>query len=99
MSFMEMDVFKGDGWIARTDNGDVCIPDWNAPDVDALRGKIGEKVWIGELCGTLERIDYVKSAWWGRYTAPGYLDCTEWNMDTNRRRLEKTLRDYYGDAD
>jgi hypothetical protein len=31
----------------------------------------------------------------GRYSAPGYLDCTEWNFDTNKARLIKTLRDMY----
>lgn len=31
----------------------------------------------------------------GRYSAPGYLDCTDWNFDTSKRRLLKTLRDLY----
>ena len=97
MAFMEKQIFKGDGWIAVTDNGDVAIPDWDAPDVDALREKIGQVVWLGDLRGTLQDVVYVKSAWWGRYSAPGYLDCTDWQHDTNRRRLERTLRDYYGD--
>lgn len=33
----------------------------------------------------------------GRYSAAGYLDCTEWEFDTNKRRLGRTLRDMYGD--
>lgn len=33
----------------------------------------------------------------GHYSAPGYLDCTDWFYDTNLRRLEKDLRDMYGD--
>ena len=32
----------------------------------------------------------------GRFSAPGYLDCTEWMFDTNKRRLAKTVREYYG---
>jgi NAD-dependent SIR2 family protein deacetylase len=35
----------------------------------------------------------------GRYSAPGYLDCTDWSYDANKRRLEKELRDMYGDDD
>ena len=31
----------------------------------------------------------------GRYSAPGYLDATDWEYDTNRRKLEKTLRALY----
>ena len=34
----------------------------------------------------------------GRYSANGYLDCTDWSYDTNRRRLGRHLRDMYGDA-
>ena len=32
----------------------------------------------------------------GRYTMPGYLDCTEWEFGTNRRQLIATLRSMYG---
>lgn len=33
----------------------------------------------------------------GRYTAPGYLDCTDWHFDANKRRLVQELREMYGD--
>ena len=32
-----------------------------------------------------------------RYSADGYLDCTDWEFDTSKRRLERTVRDLYGD--
>jgi hypothetical protein len=35
----------------------------------------------------------------GRYSAPGYLDCTEWTFGTNKRRLISELREMYGDAE
>lgn len=31
----------------------------------------------------------------GRYSAPGYLDCTDWSYDTNRKRLTRELREMY----
>lgn len=31
-----------------------------------------------------------------RFSAPGYLDSTEWNYGKNRRKLEKEVRDLYG---
>lgn len=31
----------------------------------------------------------------GRYSAPGYLDCTSWSYGKNRRKLERELRDMY----
>ena len=33
-----------------------------------------------------------------RYSAPGYLDCTEWQFDTNKRRLCRDLRALYGEG-
>lgn len=33
----------------------------------------------------------------GRYSANGYMDCTDWHYDTNKRRLERELREMYGD--
>lgn len=30
-----------------------------------------------------------------RYSAPGYLDCTDWHYGTNRRALEKEVRNLY----
>jgi hypothetical protein len=32
-----------------------------------------------------------------RYSAPGYLDCTDWTYDSNRRRLEREVRSMYSD--
>ena len=33
----------------------------------------------------------------GRYSANGYMDCTDWHFDTNKKRLARELRDMYGD--
>jgi NAD-dependent SIR2 family protein deacetylase len=33
----------------------------------------------------------------GRYSAPGFLDCTEWSYGRNKRALAKELRDMYGE--
>jgi hypothetical protein len=34
----------------------------------------------------------------GRYSAPGYLDCTDWSYSRNKRTLARDLRDMYGEA-
>jgi hypothetical protein len=31
----------------------------------------------------------------GRYSAAGYLDCTDWNYGANLRKLKRELRDMY----
>ncbi len=33
----------------------------------------------------------------GRYSAPGYMDCTSWSYGKNLRALKRELRDMYGD--
>jgi ribosomal protein S27AE len=33
----------------------------------------------------------------GRYSANGYMDCTDWEYDPNKRRLARALREMYGD--
>ena len=33
----------------------------------------------------------------GRYSANGYMDCTDWSFDTNKRRLERELKEMYGE--
>ena len=33
----------------------------------------------------------------GRYSAPGYMDCTDWNYGKNYRKLARELREMYGD--
>jgi hypothetical protein len=54
-----------------------------------------------ECGGTLdpESFWYSPSRNWyaGRYSAPGYLDCTDWNYSKNRREMARELRDMYGD--
>lgn len=37
-----------------------------------------------------------KRSYAGRYSADGYMDCTDWRFDTNKRRLARELRDMYG---
>lgn len=34
----------------------------------------------------------------GRYTAPGYMDCTDWSYSPNHKTLAKVLREMYGEA-
>lgn len=31
----------------------------------------------------------------GRYSAPGYMDCTDWEYSSNKRNLERLLRSMY----
>lgn len=33
-----------------------------------------------------------------RYSAPGYMDCTDWHYGRNKRLLMRELRDMYGEG-
>lgn len=47
-----------------------------------------------ESTAALDRVDIsTKEVWVGRLSAPGYLDCTPWTWETNRKRLVQELRD------
>jgi NAD-dependent SIR2 family protein deacetylase len=42
---------------------------------------------------------YLGKQYAGRYSAPGYMDCTDWHFDANKRRLNAELRSMYGEQD
>jgi len=45
-----------------------------------------------------DTFQFLGKSWYaGRYSMPGYLDCTDWHYDRNLKRLERNLRDFYGD--
>lgn len=99
--FMQRQVFQNDGWEIEFDGGEsVASPDFNAPDIDELRKIIGtnRKVHIGDAYGRVEAVTYLpKNTWWGRLSAPGYLDATEYVYGNTRREVEEMLSDLYGD--
>jgi hypothetical protein len=46
-----------------------------------------------ESCAPLAEVKVsARPVWCGRLSAPGYLDCTAWEHDTNKRRLLASLR-------
>lgn len=44
-----------------------------------------------------EAIEVTAPGYLGRYSAPGYMDCTDWTFSTNLRVLQSELRDMYGE--
>lgn len=93
---MEKQIFQNDGWVIGLDTGySLASPEFDAPDVDEYRDAMqsGKQVWLGEDRGRVVEVTYLpKRTWWGRYSAPGYLDATEWVYGTSRREVERQLR-------
>ncbi len=52
-----------------------------------------------ECSGTTEpaTFHYCGRQYAGRYSAPGYMDCTSWSYDPSKARLARELRDMYGE--
>ncbi len=100
---MQRQVHQGDGWVIETDGGDFASPDFNAPDVDEYEKLIGsnKKVSLGEgVYGRVLSVTYLNNkTWWGRYSAPGYMDATDWVYGRSRREVEEELDNLYGDMD
>jgi hypothetical protein len=72
--------------------------EWATWDNNEMRDAMEEGTALCQHCGG--RAD--PETFWdcgmqyaGRYSAPGYLDCTDWTFDTNKRRLERELRAMY----
>lgn len=42
-------------------------------------------------------VSYCGKLYAGRYSANGYMDCTDWSYDANLRNLKRELRAMYGD--
>lgn len=104
MAHMEMQIFKK-GALYSADcakcGGTNYTHEWAHIDHNARRDAMQTGALFCEWC-CMGRTDPKTFHDCGRqyagwYSAPGYLDCTSLEFDTNRRRLERTLRDLYGE--
>lgn len=86
MGFMNPDIFEGDMWEVETREGTSFFPCGNFT-IDEIK----------EL--SLNPDDEVEkvSGWWGRMSASGYLDCTDWTgpFGTEEECMEE-LENMYG---
>lgn len=103
MSFMQMFIYdKG-----RTYSADCAkcgmahtIHEWITDDFNGERDAMREGALQCRECGGRMNPDTFMDTgrqYAGRYSAPGYMDCTDWSFDRNKRRLARELRDMYGE--
>lgn len=103
MSFMEIEIIrKGATYSCECAKCGATLftHEWAFPDHNERRDAMENGTLRCDQCSgradpetfTKDRDQYA-----GRYSAPGYLDCTDWSFDTNKRRLERELRDMYGE--
>lgn len=75
----------------------VSCHEWATDNFNEIRDALEAGKAICPECGnhtdTASYVDHGRKYYAGRLSADGYLDCTDWEYDTNLRRLKKTLRD------
>lgn len=98
MAFMKRDIRHGEFWFIDTRQGSFLVPLDVETDPDNLA------MYRPELMSfdaddasdwTVER----RIGWYGRLSAPGYLDCTDWTYADSEQELIAELREMYGDDD
>lgn len=103
MSFMTMHIYrKGALYSANCSKcgNTSSAHEWTSDDPNGDRDAMKAGTYYCRDCGGYvdpETFIEHKRSYAGRYSANGYMDCTDWHYDTNRRRLERELRDLYGD--
>ena len=106
MSHMQQDIIRDFGYAVETECGTSYIPGSVVGNL-RIRGTHDEgSDGFRDLCGRVRdyveglriaSISYVSVCYWGRMSAPGYLDCTEWTPYATLREARDGLRDAYGD--
>lgn len=104
MSFMELHIYQK-GALYSADCGKcgatMYTHEWIEDDHNERRDAMQNGTLACNECGTGRAdpdtfMDCGKQ-YAGRYSAPGYMDCTDWAYDTNEARLRRELRSMYGD--
>jgi NAD-dependent SIR2 family protein deacetylase len=105
MSFMELQIYrKGALYSADCSKCGATnyTHEWITDDHNGRRDAMEQGAAVCTECGGStdpKTFHACGRQYAGRFSAPGYLDCTEWLFDANKRSLERTLREIYGDND
>lgn len=99
MGFMSRYTYHGSYARVETTRGDYIVP-WNhCPD--PTREELAQ--YAPEGIGIIDADDITSvenhTGWYGRYSADGYLDCTDWETADSEEELAEMLDDLYGDFD
>lgn len=102
MPFMQLQIFrKGATYTADCAKCGTTLysHEWFHVDHNERRDAMRDGTLQCDHCSTgradPETFQELRPHYAGWYSAPGFMDCTEPMFDTNRRRLERDLRDIY----
>jgi NAD-dependent SIR2 family protein deacetylase len=103
MSFMQLQIYrKGALYCADCSKcgATVYSHEWTTDDNNGMRDALQNGTARCPDCGGTTRADSFVDCgrqYAGRYSAPGYMDCTEWCYRANKRTLARDLRSMYGE--
>lgn len=104
MSFMEFQIIrKGATYTADCAKCGAThyAHEWLTDDFNGERDAMqAGTLHCPERCGgriAADTFSKLRPQYAGRYSAPGYIDATDWTFDTNKRRLKRELRSMYGE--
>lgn len=101
MAFMELELIrKGATYSCECSKCGVTMftHEWVDYDHNDRRDAMEAGTLRCDECGgkaDADTFEKLPAQYAGRYSAPGYMDCTDWEFDTNKRRLERELRALY----
>jgi hypothetical protein len=82
--------------------GELGLPVGHEVDIDdgsviwpSLVAALADYNVSGDDITSVELID----CWYGRYSADGYMDCTDWHWGTSEAEVRDELENMYGDQD
>ncbi len=112
MAFMDtIETIGGTWYVVDGDHGTDYIPEEVCGSIDGLESNGASIDDDSEhFAAAVKQLrDYIENgavyeiearAMWGaRYTAPGYMDCTEWTMGETEEEAVKELKEIYGSED
>lgn len=104
MSFMKLQIFKGDFYLVEGDAGVDMIPADVAGDIGIPVGceiQDPEQVLVNAVRDFTENRDIhsiqLRAGFYGRYSAPGYTDATDWVYGETEDEVRCALVERYGD--
>jgi len=103
--FMRPFVYRGDFYLVETNIGTEFIPgDLVSLDIAIDETIDDDDMRYAEICKTL--CDYLEGncidsiehsiGYYGRYSAPGYMDATDYTWGDTETAVMETLTEYYG---
>ncbi len=104
MTFMQLQVYRAGKLYSADCQKCGCTMfahEWVSDDPNGDRDAMQDGTLVCQECGGHADPEtfcaFPRPQYAARYSAPGYMDCTEWTFGSNRRKLEREVREMYGE--